>query len=208
MAPLIEAIQRQVLTEPITALIQGERAHDPWLIALAWLTRDQECRFDKVLDWRAADSESGSPVRSMSQTRVLEALRALLGAIGAEELKARTQISKIEEGAKATGTEVDRLLWQVRRSRREAAEAVGLIVEDLPEGKLCVDVLRRTATERLAKLAKVDSMEMQGDVEELRAQYEAQQSVVLELEKSDTGAKNTIAVLKVRISAKPNTDFG
>ncbi|WP_205183772.1 chromosome segregation protein SMC, partial [Burkholderia sp. LMG 13014] len=196
MAPLIEAIQRQVLTEPITALIQGERAHDPWLIALAWLTRDQECRFDKVLDWRAADSESGSPVRSMSQTRVLEALRALLGAIGAEELKARTQISKIEEGAKATGTEVDRLLWQVRRSRREAAEAVGLIVEDLPEGKLCVDVLRRTATERLAKLAKVDSMEMQGDVEELRAQYEAQQSVVLELEKSDTGAKNTIAVLK------------
>ncbi|AQT48633.1 hypothetical protein BHQ31_00525 [Burkholderia cenocepacia] len=196
MAPIIEAIQRQVLTEPITALIQGERAHDPWLIALAWLTRDQECRFDKVLDWRAADSESGSPVRSMSQTRVLEALRALLGAIGADELQARTEISKIEEDAKATSTEVDRLLWQVRRSRREAAEAVGLIVEDLPDGKLCVDMLRRTATERLAKLAKVDNTDMQGDVAELRAKYEAQQRVVSELEKSETAAKNTIAVLK------------
>ncbi|WP_444633365.1 chromosome segregation protein SMC [Cupriavidus oxalaticus] len=196
MAPLIEAIQHQVLTEPIAALMQSERAHDPWLIALAWLTRDQECRFDKVLDWRAADSESGSPVRSMSQTRVLEALRALLGAIGAEELEARTEIAKIEEGAKATGTEVDRLLWQVKRSRREAAEAVGLTVEDLPEGKLCVDVLRRTAADLLAKLAKVDSADLQGDVAELRAKYEAQQSVVAELEKSETAAKNTAAVLK------------
>lgn len=196
MAPIIDAIQRQVLTEPIAALIQGERAHDPWLIALAWLTRDQECRFDKVLDWRAADSESGSPVRSMSQTRVLEALRALLGAIGAEELQTRTEISKIEECAKATSIEVDRLLWQVRRSRREAAEAVGLIVEDLPDGKLCVDMLRRTATERLAKLAKVDHTDIQGDVAELRAKYEAQQNIVSELEKSEAAAKNTVVVLK------------
>lgn len=196
MTPLIDAIQRQVLTEPIAALMHGERAHDPWLVALAWLTRDQECRFDKVLDWRAADSESGSPVRSMSQTRVLEALRALLGAIGTEELEARTEIAKTEEGAKATGTEIERLLWQVRRSRREAAEAVGLVVEDLPEGKLCVDVLRRIATERLAKLAKVDSADLQGDVAELRAKYEAQQTVVAELEKNETAAKNTVALLK------------
>lgn len=196
MTPLIDAIQRQVLTEPIAALMQGGRALDPWLIALAWLARDQECRFDKVLDWRAADSESGSPVRSMSQTRVLEALRALLGAIGTEELEARTEIANNEEGAKATGTEIDRLLWQVKRSRREAAEAVGLLVEDLPEGKLCVDVLRRTAAERLAKLAKVDSADLQGDVAELRTKYESQQSLVAELEKRETAAKNTVSLLK------------
>jgi hypothetical protein len=195
MTPLIDAIQRQVLTEPVAALMQGERAHDPWQIALAWLTRDQECRFDKVLDWRAADSESGSPVRSMSQTRVLEALRALLGAIGIEELEARTEIAKIEEVSKAASTEVDRLLWQVRRSRREAAEAVGLAVEDLPEGKLCVDVLRRTATERLAKLAKVDTADLQGDVAELRTKCESQQSVVAELEKRETAAENTVSLL-------------
>ena len=188
MAPLVEAIQRQVLTEPIAKLMQAEHPQDPWLIALAWLTRDQECRFDKVLDWRAPDSESGSPVRSMSQTRVLEALRALLGAIGNEEIEARTDIARLEEGAKGGGTEVDRLLWQVRRSRKEAAEAVGLPLVDLPEGKLCIDVLRRAAADRLAKLAKVDSADLQGNVAELRAKHEAQRSIVAELEKKEAAA--------------------
>jgi hypothetical protein len=188
MAPMVEAIQRQVLTEPIAKLMQAERPLDPWLIALAWLTRDQECRFDKVLDWRAPDSESGSPVRSMSQTRVLEALRALLGAIGNEEIEARADIARLEEGAKAGGTEVDRLLWQVRRSRKDAAEAVGLRLEDLPEGKLCIDVLRRTAADQLAKLAKVDSADLLGNVAELRVKHEMQQSVVADLEKKEATA--------------------
>ena len=107
-------------------------------------------------------------MRSMSQTRVLEALRALLGAIGSEEIQARADIARLEEGAKTGGTEVDRLLWQVRRSRKDAAEAVGLPLVDLPEGKLCVDVLRRTAAERLARLSKVDSADLQGNVAELR----------------------------------------
>lgn len=188
MAPMVEAIQRQVLSEPIAKLMQAERPLDPWLIALAWLTRDQECRFDKVLDWRAPDSESGSPVRSMSQTRVLEALRALLGAIGNEEIEARADIARLEEGAKAGGTEVDRLLWQVRRSRKDAAEAVGLRLEDLPEGKLCIDVLRRTAADQLAKLAKVDSADLLGNVAELRVKHEMQQSVVADVEMKEATA--------------------
>lgn len=195
MAPLVEAIQRQVLTDPIAKLMQAERPQDPWLIALAWLTRDQECRFDKVLEWRAPDSESGSPVRSMSQTRVLEALRALLGAIGSEEIESRADIARMEEVAKAGGSEVDRLLWQVKRSRKEAAEAVGLPLEDLPEGKLCIDVLRRTASERLAKLAKVDSADLQGTVADLRAKYEAQRSIVAELEKKEAAATATVDAL-------------
>ena len=196
MAPLMEAIQRQVLTEPIAKLMQVDRPHDPWLISLAWLTRDQECRFDKVLDWRAPDSESGSPVRSMSQTRVLEALRALLGAIGSEEIEARADIARMDEGAKAGGSEVDRLLWQVKRLRREEAEAVELSLEDLPEGKLSIDVLRRTAADRLAKLAKVDSADLQGDVAELRVKHEKQQNVVAELEKKEAAAAATGDALK------------
>jgi len=201
MTPLVDAIQRHVLTEPIAKLMQVERPQDPWLIALAWLTRDQECRFDKVLDWRAAESESGSPVRSMSQTRVLEALRALLGAIGNEEIETRAEITKEEDRAKASSTEVDRLLWQVRRSRREAAEAVGLPVEDLPEGKLCVDMLQRTAAERLAKLAKVDSADLQGTVPELRAKHEMQQGVVAELEKKEAAATATVDALNALLPA-------
>lgn len=201
MTPMVDAIQRQVLTERIAKLMQGERPLDPWLIALAWLTRDQECRFDKVLDWRAPDSESGSPVRSMSQTRVLEALRALLGAIRNEEIEARADIARLEEGAKAGGTEVDRLLWQVRRSRKDAAEALGLRLEDLPEGKLCIDVLRRTAADQLAKLAKVDSADLLGNVAELRVKYEVQQSLVADLEKKEVAANATVEANRALLTA-------
>lgn len=201
MAPMVEAIQRQILTEPIAKLMQAERPLDSWLVTLAWLTRDQECRFDKVLDWRAADSESGSPVRSMSQTRVLEALRALLGAIGNEEIDARAQISRLEEGAKAGGTEVDRLLWQVKRSRKDAAEAVGLPLEDLPEGRLCIDVLQRTAADRLAKLAKVNSGDLHGNVAELRVKHEMQQSVVADLEVKEAAATAAADALKALLPA-------
>lgn len=199
--PLVESIERQVLTEPIATLMQGERTHDPWLIALAWLTRDQECRFDKVLDWRAADSESGSPVRSMSGTRVLESLRALLGAIGTEEITARVGIAQLEESAKTAAIDVERLQWQVKRSRRELADAVGLRSDDLPEGKLCVDVLRRTATERLGKLAKIDSTDLRGGVAELRAKHEAQQKVVGDLEKEEATANATVAALEATLPA-------
>lgn len=201
MAPLMGAIQRQLLTEPIAKLMQVERPHDPWLIALAWLTRDQECRFDKVLDWRAPDSESGSPVRSMSQTRVLEALRALLGAIGSEEIEARADISRMEEGVKSSGTEVDRLLWQVKRLRRETAEAVGLALDELPDGKLCVDVLRRTAADRLAKVAKVDSPHLLSDVTALRVKHEAQRNVVADLEKREAAAAATVEAHKALLPA-------
>lgn len=196
IASLMQAIQDQVLTPPIVALMQAERAHDPWLLALAWLTRDQECRFDKALDWRAADSESGSPVRSMSQTRLLEALRALLGAISSDEIAARVEISQLEENVKLSSTQVERLQWQVQRSRRELADAVGLHLDELPGGMLCVDVVRRTATERLAKLAKIDTAHVGSDVAESRAKYEAQQAVVIDLEKNEAVANGAVAALE------------
>jgi hypothetical protein len=74
-------------------------------------------------------------------------------------------------------------------------------LEDLPEGKLCSDVLRRTATERLAKLAKVAGADLQGNVAELRAKYEAQQSVVAELEKKEAVATAAVDALNSLLPA-------
>src|SRR6185369_366259 len=57
--PLLDAIQEQILTPAVVGLTGGAHRFDAWRIALAWLTRDQECRFNKVLEWRSADSDSG-----------------------------------------------------------------------------------------------------------------------------------------------------
>ena len=37
----------------VTTLVPGGNATNAWLVALAWLSRDQECRFDKLLEWRS-----------------------------------------------------------------------------------------------------------------------------------------------------------
>jgi hypothetical protein len=76
--PFLTAITTQFLTlgtvQLLPASTRGPRA---WLAALAWATRDQECRFDHALDWRSASSESRSPVRDWNRLGP-EERRALL----------------------------------------------------------------------------------------------------------------------------------
>lgn len=66
--------------------------HRPWQFALAWLTRDQECRVDGIASWRHKDTGSRSPVRSSSADDRLTVLRV---ALDAYDTRARERASKI-----------------------------------------------------------------------------------------------------------------
>jgi hypothetical protein len=82
------------LPEELASLIPGHRQDGRgWPIVLALLTRDQECRFDHVLDWRSSTSESDSPARGLNKTEKLEALRVFLQAITPEEQRKRGVLS-------------------------------------------------------------------------------------------------------------------
>ena len=180
--PLLEAIERQILTPAITALIPGEHRLDAWRVGLAWLTRDQECRFNRVLEWRSADSDSGSPVRSLSAAKHLDALRAFVGAIVAEELQLRAEIAGLEERQKSSSQDVARRKWESDRLRTELAAMVGVGADDLPQGRLAVEVLRKVSTQNLARQAKASATEDTSDLEALRAAHEAQRQLVSGLE--------------------------
>jgi len=86
MAPFLEAVVASLLSNEVATLIPGGGSMNAWQVALAWLSRDQECRFDKLLDWRSADSESGSPARNLASQQRQDALRALIGAIDPKKL--------------------------------------------------------------------------------------------------------------------------
>jgi len=60
--PLIEAIEQAIVTPSTASLARLQPGQKAWPIALAWLTRDQECRFDDVLDWRSPASGSDAPI--------------------------------------------------------------------------------------------------------------------------------------------------
>lgn len=182
MAPLLEAIEQQVLTARVAKLMPVDHRHDAWRVALAWLTRDQECRFDHALDWRSAESDSDSPTRSMSRSRLQDAMRVLIAAISPEEIDLQAATAGQAEAHKAKLGEVGRWQWACEQLHAEVLRALGHSATSVPPGRLGFDVLRQSARQKLAQAAKVDpSVDVSnlGDLRQ-RARDAAQQVANLE----------------------------
>lgn len=173
IAPFLAAIENGVLSSEVVSLIPVEHAQQAWLVALASLSRDQECRFDKVLDWRSSDSDSGSPVRSLSSVKLLDALRALIGAIDPEEFRLRAEIGEMEGRQKETAQEAARRLWEADRLRKRLIAELGLNPDEVVSGRLGIETLRQAAKAKLAKLAAVTTDNDIADLPALRTRAEA-----------------------------------
>lgn len=183
MGPLLDAIEQRVLTARVAGLMPVDHRHDAWRVALAWLTRDQECRFDHVLDWRAAESDSDSPTRSMSRSRLQDAMRALIGAISPEEIELQAATNAQAELHRVKLGEVGRWQWACEQLQAEVLRAVGLPATAVPDGRLGLDVLRQAARQQLAQAAKVDPAVDVLDLAGLRQRVREAAQQVAELEK-------------------------
>ena len=151
MEPFIEAVDQSIITTALAELVRPRSDGPVWPIALAWLTRDQECRFDDVLDWRSPTSESDSPIPASGQEKGprLEALRAFLMAITPEEQTTRSEVSGLSEQRRILDQEIGHRRWEIERTQGRLLSALGLEGQSLPEMPLLIDVMRRSAGERL-----------------------------------------------------------
>jgi len=181
MAPLLQAIETQVLTLQVARRIPVPHKHDAWRVALAWLTRDQECRFDHVLDWRAAGSDSESPVRDMSRGRRQDAMRMLIGAIATDEMALQESLAARTETHKAQLQESARREWVCDRARRSIIQSLGLRPDEVPAGKLGIESLRRSARQHLARMSEVSPGVDVSDLDGLRRRSREADQHVLEL---------------------------
>jgi hypothetical protein len=173
MAPFLEAVEASIITPDVAALMPGTRPLHAWFTALAWLTRDQECRFDDALQWRATASESESPVRNLSGEQTLDALRALMGAIAPIEHELRAECRALERKLSGAETESSHRRWDVQRTRARLALASGVSESDLPAGPLATEFVRGAVRERLKKTAIFEAeLEVQA-FKTLRVEYEA-----------------------------------
>lgn len=190
--PFLEAVENQILSEDVVALIPVEHPLQAWQVALAWLSRDQECRFDKVLDWRSSDSDSGSPARGLSTTKLLDALRALIGAIVPEEYKLRAEISTLESSQKEAEQEALRRAGDADRFRARLIAELGMNPNELLPGRLAVEPLRQAAKVKLARLATVSPDVDVSDLETLRSQAD-------EAREQAESLKRTLVAVEARI---------
>lgn len=168
MAPLLQAIEAQVLTPSVARRIPALHKHDAWRVALAWLTRDQECRFNDVLDWRAAASDSESPVRDMSKSRRQDAMRVLIGAIATDEIALQESVAARTEAHRAQLQESARREWACDRARRDIIQSLKLRADEVPAGKLGIESLHQAARRHLAQMSQVNPGVDVSNLDELR----------------------------------------
>jgi hypothetical protein len=152
MEPFVTAVEAAFFTPENIDLIPGKQA---WLTELAWLSRDQECGFDKVLEWRDAASGSESPARSLATDEAkLFALRVFLKAITPEERALGDEIKEMESERDQAKQEAAHREWETKDKKRRLVAELGLKETDL-DGALAADALTRAARKRFAEVARV-----------------------------------------------------
>lgn len=129
IAPLRDAIVQAVLRDAARLFPQTIGESAAWEATLAWMTRDQECRFGGHLEWRDPHSDSRSPVRGRSMEDKLAIVRALIGALTTAEITAQRQEEEEDRAEKRLRSELDRLDWQIGRARTNLASALGASTE-------------------------------------------------------------------------------
>ncbi len=113
MATFVSAVQSTFFNGVHKLLPQKVSEEEVWEAALAWLSRDQECRFDGPLDWRHAHTDSESTVRNLRLEERSQVARALLGCFSADEARLEQELAA--PGPSTSEIEADRLAWAISR---------------------------------------------------------------------------------------------
>lgn len=157
--PLIDAIEAKILGEGTSQLARLSAGQRAWPVALAWAARDQECRFDDVLDWRSSASGSDAPQPASGDAKGprLLAMRAFLNAITEEEQAARRQEQGLASQLDQAKRQRSFLEWDQGRRVERLVRDLGLGDASLPDMPLLLDSLKSVAKEKLAAAAKLPS---------------------------------------------------
>ena len=157
MEPFIDAVDQRIITTALAELVRPATNGPTWPIALAWLTRDQECRFDDVLDWRSPTSDSASPLPASGQEKGprLEALRSFLMAITPEEQATRSVVNSLSEQRRVLDQEIGHRRWEIERTQTRLVSGLHLQGRSLPEMPLLIGSMRKSAAALLAAASQL-----------------------------------------------------
>lgn len=145
-------------------------ANDPWLAALAWMSRDQERRFGGPLRWRDRAASPNSKVARVANLERVRAVRSLLQLRDDHDVASEARVGELEQDERLTIRQLADCEREVTwLSIRLAREGVG-DVSELAGQPLA---LRAAIVELTEKLEALDApREEPAAVAEVRAAYE------------------------------------
>lgn len=204
IAPFIEMLAERFVTPDVAALVSNapQRA---WLLALAWLSRDQECHFGKVTEWRVDGGKSGSPAHGMSAGDATNVVRALIGAITPREHDLELQLAKLKKERDEEARGIERRRWLIENALKKVLKEIDIEGVTLPDGDLLGPFLRNIASCRVAKVAVVDVKGEVASVLDLEALADEAQKEVECLTNeitSNEGKANTAAAVAKQIESE------
>ena len=179
IAPLAQAIEDAALPELDARAIPGRDQEISWAHALAWLTRDQECRFHGVLTWRGTSLEAKSPVlHNYSHEAKAHIARALLGMITDDEARLRAEHTELTRDRQRDEAALKNLVVSERDQVERLDADFDLELGAMPAGDLVIDYLQQIAQRRAAAAADHAPLEelraTRGAIARERAHVEAQ----------------------------------
>jgi hypothetical protein len=149
--PLLEALDSLVAPDHRDVFIPSDRAHAVWLFALAWLTRDQECRYDHILDWRHARANTRSPVLGTAREQMVVAVRSLLGVLDQEEIRLKDERDGFAEQRQSLERDLTYYQRRIERLRMDLSSVLGTQGNAVSGGELELNDWRTQAEARLAR---------------------------------------------------------
>ena len=152
--PILNELDLRLFPDGIETYLRNKRSCMAWLLALAWTTRDQECRFDHLLDWRHPRADSRSIASAFSREELLTVVRVFLKLIAKEEIEAQEEREKISNQKRSVERDKTYYERRIDQLRNELVESLSLDLNTLPAGKLAVSVFRDAANTKLKDLDK------------------------------------------------------
>ena len=201
MTPFLEEVAGRFLGKEVLKLFSGRDDREAWLTALAWLSRDQECRLSHVLSWREAITGSDSPVRNMDSAQRLDALRALLGAIDAREQRLRLAAGRLDAQQKEAERTAGHCGWAIKRRQQELTVALKVKAGSLAGDVIDVDILRNMARRNLEKVISHKEEQNSADLPRLRSQRDKARTNVEKLRGELHGVEASIPLAQRLLSS-------
>lgn len=165
----LEAAANAFFPKAVLQLVpKGKALTEFWLMVLAWLTRDQECRFHHALDWRAADSESESPARGLTRAEQLDVFRICLTALDPEEHGLRTEIAREDANRQRLENDRNYLARACEDERLRLVAALQVADTAAIPGQMGLAPLVAAADSRLATATRATQEDKKDDVAKVR----------------------------------------
>ena len=192
ISPLLDALSGVVQPPSLATVVPELRDPSTWLFALAWLARDQECRFDHILDWRHARSESESPVSAISKDQVVAGVRSLFGILDDEEIRLKNERNLVPARRQSRERDLTYSRRRLDELHAKLMKEFEIEQQDSLGGTLDLVTLRTAAQERVrAQEQKSSVRPFAAQIATLREERDGvlQQIAVLQSQLDDLQAK-------------------